>query len=88
MLGFAAAPGISTFPDDLFQPFGGSPALLRFHALEKRTQDRMVPHPLIPPAARFFLPELPFFLQELLLDVPLHLHTVKVFDWLHKLITS
>ena len=29
------APGISTLTGDLFQAFGGSPTLLRFHAPEK-----------------------------------------------------
>ena len=47
------------------------PALLRFHAPEEWTWNGVVTYPLILPLVSLFRPGLPFFLQELLLDVPL-----------------
>jgi hypothetical protein len=63
----------------------GFPPLVFFEPLEKWTQNGIVPYPLIPPAAGFLLTELAFFLQELLLDVPLHPHTVKILLRSHRL---
>jgi len=65
----------------------GFPPLVFFEPLEKWTQDGIVAYPLILPSVSLFLSELSFFLQELLLDVPLHPHAVKILYWFHGLIT-
>jgi hypothetical protein len=78
----------SALAGDLFQTFGGSLQFLFPHALEERTYDGVVTHSLGTLAVGFFRPKQALFLQELLLNVPLHLHTVKVPYWFHKSITS
>ena len=71
--------GSSTLAGGLAGDLARFPMLSRREALEKRAQDRIVTEPIIPLAAGFGSPESRFFLQEPLLDVPLHLHAIEVF---------